>query len=71
MFLALLVLLVSGTVRADDPVVDVEGSRNFAEALERSKVFKYTEWDTGGHGIVGRVIDDPTVHRWLFEQRNK
>ncbi len=56
---------------ADDPVVDVEGSRNFADALERSKVFKYTEWDTGGHGIVGRVIDDPTVHRWLFEQRNK
>lgn len=54
----------------DDRSVDVESSRRFAEANKRSKVFKYTEWESGGHGIIGRVLDDPGVHEWLFEQRN-
>jgi dipeptidyl aminopeptidase/acylaminoacyl peptidase len=51
---------------ADDDVVSVDGARNFAEALKRSKTFKYTEYPDGGHGIIGRVFDDDAVHEWLF-----
>ena len=53
---------------ADDATVDVAGARQFAEMLERSKVFKYTEFPDGGHGIIGRVFDDVAVHEWLFAQ---
>lgn len=56
---------------ADDPVVEIAGSRTFAEDLKRSKVFKFTEFETGGHGIAGQVTDDPEMHKWLFEQRNE
>ncbi|MAS92907.1 MAG: hypothetical protein CMO55_06880 [Verrucomicrobiales bacterium] len=56
---------------ADDPVVEVDGARAMAEELKRSKVFKYTEFETGGHGISGQVLDDTSVHEWLFEQRNE
>ena len=55
---------------ADDPVVKVDGSRTMADDLKRSKTFKYTEWETGGHGIAGKVTDDPEVHKWLFQQKN-
>lgn len=55
---------------ADDQTVNVEGSRQMAEALKRSKTFKYTEFPDGGHGIVGRVFDDVEVHKWLFSQTN-
>jgi hypothetical protein len=50
----------------DDETVKVDGARSFAEALKRSKVFKYTEYPDGGHGIIGRVFDDDAVHDWLF-----
>lgn len=53
---------------ADDAVVGVDGARRFAEALERNKDFKYTEWPDGGHGIIGKVFNDLTVHEWLFAQ---
>ena len=53
---------------ADDATVSVEGSRALAEELKRSKDFKYTEYPTGGHGIVGQVFNDPAVHEWLFQQ---
>jgi predicted peptidase len=51
---------------ADDETVKVDGARNFAEAMKRSKLFKYTEYPNGGHGIPGRVFDDDAVHEWLF-----
>jgi predicted peptidase len=56
----------------DDEVVKVEGSQALAKGLERSeKTFKYTEFPTGGHGIIGKVFDDPEVHKWLFSQVEK
>lgn len=56
----------------DDEVVKVSGSQALAKALERSeKTFKYTEYPTGGHGIIGKVFDDPEVHTWLFTQAEK
>lgn len=54
---------------ADDPVVNVEGSRTMADTLKRSKDFKYTEFETGGHGISGQVMSDEKVHEWLFAQK--
>lgn len=56
---------------ADDDIVNVQGSRDLAEALKRSKSFKFTEYPDGGHGIVGRVFDTPEVHSWLFAQARK
>lgn len=56
---------------ADDATVPVKYSRDLAKALERSKTFKFTEYDTGGHGIIGRVFDTPEVHTWLFSQVEK
>ncbi len=55
----------------DDTVVKVEGSRSLAKAMERSKGFKYTELESGGHGIIGQVFDDQAVHDWLFQQSRK
>lgn len=51
---------------ADDAVVDVKYSRNLAEALKRAKDCKYTEYPTGGHGIVGKVFEEEEMHAWLF-----
>jgi dipeptidyl aminopeptidase/acylaminoacyl peptidase len=51
---------------ANDETVSVDGAREFAEALKRSKTFKYTEYPDGGHGVIGRVFDDDSVHEWLF-----
>ncbi len=56
---------------ADDRTVDVKYSRDLAEALKRSKTFKYTEYPEGGHNIVGKIIKDPEVHEWLFQQSRK
>ncbi len=53
---------------ADDATVSVDGSRNLAEEMKRSDEFKYTEYPTGGHGIVGQVFNDTAVHEWLFQQ---
>jgi hypothetical protein len=56
---------------ADDDVVNVRCSRDLAKALERSKVAKYTEFPTGGHGITPQVFNNPEVHTWLFSQVEK
>ena len=54
---------------AKDNVVPVEGARNAADELKRSKKFKYTEFPEDGHGISGRVVADVKVHEWLFAQK--
>lgn len=56
---------------ADDDVVKIQGSRDFAEQLNRSKTFKFTEYPNGGHGIPDRVFNSPEVHTWLFGQARK
>jgi len=53
---------------ADDPVVKASGARAFAESLKRSKVFHYTEYPEGGHGIISRVLADEEMFIWLFSQ---
>ncbi|MES2658694.1 MAG: prolyl oligopeptidase family serine peptidase [Verrucomicrobiota bacterium] len=53
---------------ADDDLVDVKSSRELAKALENSKECKYTEYPTGGHGVVGKVFDEQSTHDWLFAQ---
>ena len=53
----------------EDKIVPVESTRKCAEELKRSKVFKYTEIEGGGHGIVGQVLNDEKVHEWLFAQK--
>ncbi|MES2921520.1 MAG: prolyl oligopeptidase family serine peptidase [Verrucomicrobiota bacterium] len=56
---------------ADDDIVPVAGAREFAEQLKQNKQFKFTESPTGGHGVVGKVFEDPETHKWLFEQHLK
>ncbi|MDB4354001.1 prolyl oligopeptidase family serine peptidase [Akkermansiaceae bacterium] len=56
---------------AKDDVVGPASARSCADELKRSKVFKYTEYPDAGHGIVGTVMDDPELHKWLFEQAKK
>jgi predicted peptidase len=56
---------------AKDLVVPPTYARNCAEELKRSKVFKYTEFPDDGHGIIGKVVSDPELHKWLFEQSKK
>lgn len=51
---------------ADDPTVEVKYSQALAEALRRDKECKYTEYPTGGHGIMGKVFEDAETHTWLF-----
>ena len=50
----------------DDAVVEVACSRSLAEALKREEDCRYTEYETGGHGISGQVFANPEVHEWLF-----
>jgi predicted peptidase len=53
-----------------DDVVKPDGSRAIAKALEKLKApVKYTEYPGEGHGIIGKVLGDPAVHAWLFEQK--
>ncbi len=55
-----------------DDVVKPDQSRAIAKALEKLKApVKYTEFPGQGHGIIGKVNDDPEVHKWLFEQKQK
>ncbi|HWB05248.1 MAG TPA: prolyl oligopeptidase family serine peptidase [Verrucomicrobiales bacterium] len=55
-----------------DEVVKPDQSRAIAKALERLKApVKYTEFPGEGHGIIGKVVNDPAVHTWLFEQKRK
>ena len=55
----------------DDPTVEVKYSRDLAEALKREKLFKYTEYPDGGHGIVPKIVGTPEVHEWLFQQKRR
>ncbi|MDZ4288013.1 MAG: prolyl oligopeptidase family serine peptidase [Prosthecobacter sp.] len=52
----------------DDSTVPVSTSRDLAKALERVKTCHFTEYPTGGHGIIGKVFDDTKLHEWLFSQ---
>jgi predicted peptidase len=55
-----------------DDVVTPDGSRAIAKALEKLKApVKYTEFPGEGHGVTGKVFQDPAVHVWLFEQKRK
>jgi len=55
-----------------DNVVKPDDSRAIAAALEKMKApVKYTEFPGEGHGIGGKIFNDPEVHKWLFEQRRK
>ena len=56
---------------ADDATVPVSTSRDFAKLMKLSKPFKFTELPAGGHGVVGKVFEDPETHKWLFDQRLK
>lgn len=51
---------------ADDNIVNVQGSRELAEAMAKYKECKFTEFPTGGHGIVDKVFNDAAVRDWLF-----
>ncbi|MBX7207800.1 MAG: prolyl oligopeptidase family serine peptidase [Verrucomicrobiaceae bacterium] len=53
---------------ADDATVPPDAARSLAAALKRDKSFKYTEFETGGHGIPPKVFDDKITHEWLFSQ---
>ena len=53
---------------AKDDTVDVQGARDCAEELKRSKVFKYTEFPDDSHNIYRKVSNDEKVHEWLFSQ---
>ncbi len=55
-----------------DDVVNPEGSRAIAKALEKLHApVKYTEFPGEGHNIGGKVFDDEAVQAWLFEQKRK
>jgi predicted peptidase len=55
-----------------DETVSPEGSRAMAKALEKLKApVKYTEFPGAGHGLGGKITDDPEVHKWLFAQTRK
>ena len=51
---------------ADDATVEVDYSRKLAEELKRDKDCKYTEYPTGGHGIIGKVFEEEPLYEWLF-----
>jgi dipeptidyl aminopeptidase/acylaminoacyl peptidase len=55
-----------------DTTVSPADSRAIAQALEKMKApVKYTEFPGEGHGIGGKIFDDPEVHKWLFAQKRK
>jgi predicted peptidase len=55
-----------------DETVKPDGSREIAKALEKMKApAKYTEFPGEGHGIGGKIFDDPEVHKWIFAQVRK
>ena len=55
----------------DDATVPVSTAQDFAKLMKVSKQFKFSELPAGGHGVVGKVFDDPETHKWLFNQRLK
>ena len=55
-----------------DQTVPPTDSRAMAKALEKMNApAKYTEFPGEGHGIGGKIFDDPEVHKWLFAQTRK
>jgi pimeloyl-ACP methyl ester carboxylesterase len=55
-----------------DDVVKPDMSRAIAKALEKIRApVKYTEFPGEGHGIGGKIENDPEVHKWLFAQKRK
>ena len=53
---------------ADDTAAPIDESRRFAGRLKGSTAFRFTEFASGGHGVVARVFEDRHTHEWLFEQ---
>ena len=56
---------------SDDDIVEPGSIRKTARTLERSKIFKYTEFEGKGHGIVSDTLKHPGLIDWLFEQQKK
>jgi predicted peptidase len=56
---------------ADDATVPVTGSQELWAELKRDKECQYTEYPTGGHGIVGKVFEEEPLHEWLFSKGGK
>lgn len=56
---------------ADDATVPVDYSRSLFALLKRDKECKFTEYPTGGHGIVGKVFEEEEMHEWLFAKGGK
>lgn len=58
---------------ADDPTVNVSGSRNMVNAIKDcgGKVIKYTENPTGGHDAWTKAYNDPALFTWLGAQTLK
>lgn len=55
----------------DDPIIPVSESRNLQAAYERlGQPIRYTEFSGGGHNAWDPAFNDPTLWKWLFEQRN-
>lgn len=55
---------------ADDPTVNVAGSRDMVNAIKAcgSKVIKYTENATGGHDAWTKAYNDPALFTWISAQ---
>lgn len=58
---------------ADDPTVNVSGSRNMVNAIKDcgGKLVKYTENPTGGHDAWTKAYNDPALFTWLSAQSLK
>ncbi|MGX5820505.1 carboxylesterase family protein [Chitinophaga lutea] len=56
---------------ADDPTVNVSGSRDMVNALKScgNTLVKYTENPTGGHDAWTRAYNDPALYKWLLQNK--
>ncbi len=56
---------------ADDPTVNVSGSRNMVNAIKAcgGQLVKYTENPTGGHDAWTKAYNNPALFTWLSAQR--
>lgn len=57
---------------ADDPTVNVQGSRDMVNAIKAcgGKLIKYTENATGGHNAWTKAYADSTLYEWMLKQKN-
>ncbi len=54
---------------ADDPTVDVKGSRNMVAALKAcGGNVQYTENATGGHNAWDKAYANPALYTWMLQQ---